>query len=261
MDSYSSILKRHARMVLDPWRTLPLQKSIEDSVRKGDVVVDVGCGVGLLSFYAAQAGAKRIYAIDCDAESVATAQWLAKKYGWHDRIVWFPDLACNVDLAEKADVLIQETIGSLGFDENFLATLCDAKKRFLKRGGKIIPQQVALWGQLGSAGHPQSKPKCLAKIVSSREEKPFLKIRADFEALKTSKLTEVTIWPKVRWGRAQVTDCSPSSPQTHWGQGSLGVKPCLIQKGHKARLELQFGPHPQDPWARTEMVWRLTSHH
>lgn len=258
-DNITAVLKRHARMVLDPWRTLPLKTAIEKTVRPGNIVVDCGCGIGILSFYACQAGAKKVFAIDCDGESIAVGQWLAKKYGWADRIVWFEDLACNIDLPEKADVLIQETIGTLGFDENFLATLADAKKRFLKKSGKIIPQQVELWGQLGSAQRPASIPKCLAKIIASQYRKDRLALKTKFIATRNAPIKEVTVWPRVIWGKNSVTDCAPHLPMTHWGQANLKVTPKKIKKNEAVCFELRFAPHPQNPWVQTEMLWRLTS--
>lgn len=47
---------------------------IADSVREGDIVVDYGCGSGILSIFAAKSGAKKCMAIDVDEDCLRAAQ-------------------------------------------------------------------------------------------------------------------------------------------------------------------------------------------
>ena len=50
-------------MIADRVRTDAYRQAIESSV-KGLVVIDVGAGTGILSIFAAEAGAKHVYAIE-----------------------------------------------------------------------------------------------------------------------------------------------------------------------------------------------------
>jgi protein arginine N-methyltransferase 1 len=56
--------REHDRMLADNVRLDPYYRAISKYVGKGDVVVDIGTGTGILSFFAAQQGPKKIYAID-----------------------------------------------------------------------------------------------------------------------------------------------------------------------------------------------------
>jgi len=64
-NSYSSH-HIHEEMLKDQHRTLTYQRAIEGNPEdfKGKVVLDIGCGTGILSIFAARAGAKHVYALD-----------------------------------------------------------------------------------------------------------------------------------------------------------------------------------------------------
>merc|ERR1712126_104524 len=57
----------HEEMLKDEVRTLTYRNSIwhNKHLFKDKVVLDVGCGTGILSMFAAKAGAKKVIGIDC----------------------------------------------------------------------------------------------------------------------------------------------------------------------------------------------------
>ena len=73
-NSYSSH-HIHQEMLSDRHRTLTYQRAIEGNPEdfKGKVVLDIGCGTGILSIFAARAGAKHVYAIE-NAEIAISAR-------------------------------------------------------------------------------------------------------------------------------------------------------------------------------------------
>lgn len=133
----------HRELVADGIRTRAFREAILRTVRPGDVVVDLGCGSGILSFFACQAGASRVYAID-STRAADVAAFLAKRLGFGDRITVIRKDASEVELPERADVLISETMGVLGFDEGIAGIVRDARARFLKPGARIVPCRVSL---------------------------------------------------------------------------------------------------------------------
>jgi len=137
----------HADMVYDERRVNAYKRAIDSTVKKGDVVVDVGTGTGLLSFLCLQAGAKRVHAIE-RSPVIKWAKLLAEKNDFADRIVFHNDDARNVEIGEKADVVVSELIGHLAFEEGMAETIADTKGRFLKQRGALIPENVTLHAAL-----------------------------------------------------------------------------------------------------------------
>ena len=56
----AQFLDYHVSMLRDTVRTNAFREAILATVAEGDVVVDIGCGTGILSLFACQAGARRI---------------------------------------------------------------------------------------------------------------------------------------------------------------------------------------------------------
>jgi len=75
----------HERMLLDKIRCDAYREAIQGTVKPGDVVVDLGAGTGLLSFFAAQAGARHVYAIEMSGIAEVAAE-LIEANGFRDRI-------------------------------------------------------------------------------------------------------------------------------------------------------------------------------
>ena len=142
--SHSQVLDYHLSMLLDTARMDGYRRAIDASVRSGDVVVDIGCGTGVLSFMACEAGAARVYAIE-GGPVIEVARELAVDNGFADRIVFLDGWSIDVGLPEPADVLITETIGNAGLDEGIVAWSVDARRRLLRPGARLLPQRLRVW--------------------------------------------------------------------------------------------------------------------
>ena len=131
----------HRWMLRDEIRNEAYRLAIAHVVKPGDVVLDMGAGTGILSIFAAVAGAKKVYAVE-RTEVAAVAIRMIEKNGFTDRIEVIQQDLEDVTLPEKVDVIVSEWMGGFGVDENMLAPLVMARDRWLKPGGKIIPERV-----------------------------------------------------------------------------------------------------------------------
>lgn len=89
-------------------RTSTYQKAIISNTSdfKDKIVLDVGAGSGILSFFATQAGAKKVYAVE--ASSMAKyAEMLVEHNKLTDKIIVIPGKIEEINLPEKVDVIIR----------------------------------------------------------------------------------------------------------------------------------------------------------
>ncbi|SOV01605.1 related to hnRNP arginine N-methyltransferase [Ustilago sp. UG-2017a] len=151
-DSYSTN-SIHQTMITDSARTLSyaqflLHPANSDLIR-GKVVMDVGCGTGILSLFAARAGAKQVIAIDASA-IVERARENVEKNGFGHIVKVhkgkLEDLQRELKQWEgKVDVLVSEWMGYFLLYENMLPSVLVAKERYLeKESGVLAPNRMTM---------------------------------------------------------------------------------------------------------------------
>jgi len=133
----------HRSMLVDEERCLGYLRAILNRVRPGDIVLDIGSGTGILALFACLAGAKHVYALEQDV-GIEVARRICRENGFGDRVTFVKDWSTNVELPERVDVVVSETIGNIGFEEGILGWVIDARDRLLAPGGRIVPQAVEL---------------------------------------------------------------------------------------------------------------------
>lgn len=139
----SEYLEYHRSLLADSKRTHAYRQAIRQVVKPGDVVVDLGSGSGILAFFAAEAGARHVYAID-HSHMADFAEFLSGHLGFADRITVLHAPSPKVALPEPADVLVTETMGAAGIDEGMLGFVLEARPRMLRPGATIVPGRIAL---------------------------------------------------------------------------------------------------------------------
>src|SRR5258706_15449744 len=133
----------YGAMIADSSRLEAYKKAIAKAVQPGDSVLEIGCGPGALALLACQAGARRVYAIDSE-EIVHFARELAVDNGFAYRMESIQSDSRKVQFPEHVNVIISDVRGSLPLFDHAIASIEDARQRFLAAGGRVIPQRDIL---------------------------------------------------------------------------------------------------------------------
>src|SRR2546423_10694958 len=200
MDGFYAHTDIHRRMLLDDVRNQAYLKAIKVTVKPGDVVLDFGAGTGILSLFAAQVGARRVYAVERSAMAGLMKQ-IVSTNGYAGQVEVIQGEMQSVRLPEKVDCIVSEWLGTLGVDENLLPALLMARDRWLKSGGAMLPKVVTA---------------VIAPIWSQELSEKLNFFRGRPYGLDLGLLAETTIdelsWPDVPLGRADFV----SEPQPMW---------------------------------------------
>jgi hypothetical protein len=153
----SLVVDEHREYLSDQSRVSAFVRATSEVIQLGDVVLDLGSGTGILGLLACRAGAKAVYSID-ESEMVGLAKQICEASGFKDRVVFLKGLSTRLDLPEKVDVIVGDQIGHFGFNAGLLEYFSDARERFLKPDGKMVPtgvdlivapvESTAMWGQV-----------------------------------------------------------------------------------------------------------------
>jgi precorrin-6B methylase 2 len=127
----------------DDRRTHDFISALTAAVQPGDIVLDIGTGSGVLAVALARAGARHVYAVEAsDIAEVAARVFEANEVT--DRVTLVPGWSKQIDLPERADLLVAEIIGNEPFEEETLETTLDARRRLLKPGARLVPHALEL---------------------------------------------------------------------------------------------------------------------
>ena len=130
-------------MILDRGRTEAYAQAIRARVNSDSVVLDLGAGPGILTLFACQAGARKVYAVEPDGV-IETAREAVIASGFADRVEFYQALSTDIGLPEKVNVIVGDLHGILPLFHGSLTSFIDARDRFLEPGGFIIPERETL---------------------------------------------------------------------------------------------------------------------
>lgn len=153
-------VENHHAMLRDYVRMAAYRRAIEKAVTPDTIALDLGCGSGILSFFTAKAGAKKVYAIERRSDIILLASELAKANGLDAQIEFIEGSSSHIKeekLTPKPDLLVAEILGNGILEENVLEFTLDARRRFLAPGAKMIPARLDIYFFAFDAGMFQSR--------------------------------------------------------------------------------------------------------
>ncbi|MGH7885999.1 MAG: 50S ribosomal protein L11 methyltransferase, partial [Thermodesulfobacteriota bacterium] len=140
--------------------------AVKKNINKDSVVLDLGAGTGIFSLLACKFGARKVYAIEPNP-AVKVGIQSAGRNGFSERIKFYNQSSLEVNLDEKVDLIISDLRGVLPLLGNNIETLIDARERFLKKSGILIPGSDKIYASIVNS------PKKYKKIVNTWDKNRY----------------------------------------------------------------------------------------
>ncbi len=250
----------------DQKRTLPFKKAIFNTVKKGDIVVELGAGSGVLSMFAVDAGAEKVYAVELDKANIDSLKASIKANGYEGRIIVIEDDATSVVLPEKADVIICEMIAT-GLVEELQIPVMNNALKYAKEGCRVLLKEYAITLDLVSQKNTfynkrfeviryefpdlkdlKSKPlseKMILRTIdfSKSTENQFLDEKVTFDIKKNGVLNGIRLG-----GDTIFADGSHFGFSISYSfPAILPIEPIAVKKGERYEVAISYsmceGPH------------------
>jgi len=270
------LIRSHLEMLQDRLRTEAYLAAIREVVKPQDRVLDFGCGTGVLSIFAERAGASRVYALD--RSSMIAAAKVIMDENVCTRIVPVRSDGHTAELPEQVDVIVSEWMGHFLFAEQMLEPLVRLRDKFLRPGGRIVPESCSLHvcmvtspALFDDLSFLSTRPYGIdfsavadlpfneVRIVRMRPEEllPETACIGQFDLSSVPGMphelsgtltssTDAVTYGFCGWFEAQLSpsvklSTSPFAPKTHWLQFHFPFnRPLEIRAGEPVQIDVQF---------------------
>uniref|UniRef100_A0A674NYK6 type I protein arginine methyltransferase n=1 Tax=Takifugu rubripes TaxID=31033 RepID=A0A674NYK6_TAKRU len=266
----------HEEMLKDKVRTESYRDFMycNSEAFKDKVVLDVGCGTGILSMFAARSGAKKVIAVD-QSEIIYQAMDIVRSNKLEDKITLIKGRIEDITLpVEKVDIIISEWMGYFLLFESMLDSVLYARDLYLSDSGSVYPDlcnislaavgdidrhqdRIAFWEdvygfdmacmktavvaeavvEVLKADTLISEPTVIQTIDCNRVRLSELEFTSDF-SLKITNTTECTV----------MFSTGPQVPKTHWKQTVfLLERPFHVKAGEDLQGKITVRKNKKDP--------------
>lgn len=140
----------HEEMLKDEVRTRTYEMAIKhnEHLFRDKIVLDVGCGTGILSMFASQVGAKHVYAVDCSSIAIQAREIVERNGFGPDKITVIQGKIEEIELpVAQVDVIVSEWMGYFLLYESMLDTVIYARDKWLVKDGTgiVFPDKAVMY--------------------------------------------------------------------------------------------------------------------
>jgi len=286
-------IEYHRTLIADAKRNEALRKALAAVIKRGETTVaDIGAGTGLIALMAAKLGAREVFLYEA-AEVAGVAAKVLKANGARNCHL-IPCHSTEMADPPRVDVVVSETLGNYPFEEHIIETLNDARRRFLKPGGTLIPKaltqfvapvitdrihrELSAWDATGfdlSAARTMSLNNIYVRTLKPQElldggASAHVWDAIDFAVQNKSSRKGEAHWrlkaPAVvygfaTWWRAELApgvmlSTAPGAPRTHWEQLYFPLlQPLEMKAGETVGLGLRSRTSIAEG---TDVAWTAT---
>ncbi|EDW83116.1 uncharacterized protein Dwil_GK22483 [Drosophila willistoni] len=142
-------LEMQELLLKDSVRMLAYRKAIWSNKKlfKDKIVMDVGCGTGILALFAAEAGASKVIAVECSGLA-ETAKEVVKANNKENIVMVVKGTIEEMELPKEikqVDLIMAEWMGHGLYMESMFHSVLQARDKWLKPGGHILPNLAKLY--------------------------------------------------------------------------------------------------------------------
>eukprot|EP00906_Rhabdomonas_costata_P020324 RCo029558 len=210
---------------------------------EGKVVMDVGCGTGVLALFAAMAGARKVYAVEASGMAGAAEKMVAHNRYSHIVTVVRGKIE-EVEIPERVDVLVSEPLGFWLLNEQMLQSYVAARDRFLKPGGKMFPCHSKLF--MAPSYLPEVRRATVAKSLGWTTKTQFYGL--DFTCLEDD-------CRKQNLGRVIVDQVLPSQICAPATETMVDLTTITVAQLNRLQARLEFNVAPQRALWDSVVIW------
>ena len=269
IDDYGSMIATPARM--DAY-----VRAVQ-ALAPGAFVLELGTGPGLLALLANRFGARRVVAVEPD-EVIELARGIARANGVADSIEFHQALSNEIELDERADVIVSDLRGILPFHTGHIRAIIDARERLLTSGGTMIPRADTLraaivtdreeyerrigiwsshargfdlrtirdvavnawWGHRVEESQSLTEPHLLATLDYHTIQEPELVAEASLDVTRAGPAHGICIWFDTELVEGVRFSNAPGQPDALYGQAFFPLAdPVEVEAGDMVRLRLR----------------------
>ncbi|KAG7670910.1 hypothetical protein KSW81_004340 [Nannochloris sp. 'desiccata'] len=252
---YYGMLQHQQNMLQDYIRTGTYYSAITENTSdfEGKAVMDVGCGSGILSLFAAKAGARVVYAVEASNMAQFARQLAETNPEIGSKIKVLHGKVEETQLPEKVDVLVSEPMGTLLVNERMLESYIYARDNFLKPAAAGYFNQVVVDQILPNVLISNTAAQTFDFSTVTETELQDFTIPLSLQVAAPCTVHGIASWFDVLFDGSTVQrylSTSPGLPVTHWFQLRCVLEtPIIVYKpGDTVSGELRLVAHSRQSY-------------